>query len=240
MNIKGAVDWIQIIGGITTTLAIIGGGIWSWYQFSIGDLLKPNFTLEVTLVSISELVASKLLVFRITVKNNGKIAIRHADSKIRLFPIHRPEAEKLEQRAGGQLRLSPIQRSEKAGDPGKGTDHKLWTIEIERDDGPGYVIATPFSQVYVIPKSWGRPNHPYGRYPFVLRPGEEVSAETPVIVNDPSIVALLVVSSFHCTDKAQVRVEQSDGRLQKIKAEYGVHFQRVFDLTEATKKSSWE
>ena len=80
MDTKDILDWAKIAQSIITILAIIGGGIWSWFQFSIGDLLKPNFTLKVTLVSISTLASSKLLVVRITVKNIGRTTIEHSDS----------------------------------------------------------------------------------------------------------------------------------------------------------------
>ncbi len=208
-------EWIELIQIIVIILAIIIGGIWSWYQFSIGDLLKPNFTLKVTFVSISTLESAKLLVIKVSIKNIGKITIEHSDSKFRIFPIFHSEIEK----------------------PSKESGETVWEIKLPNTSG---IEITPFSPVYTTPESWEREKkHPQGEYPFILRPDEEVSVDIPIVINDLSVAAIRINSSFYCTKMSRLIIKrsivESNGRTisreEKKKAEYGVQSQHVFDLT---------
>ena len=207
MNTQDVLDWVKIVQSIVTILAIIGGAVWSWYQFSIGDLLKPNFSLIVELVSVNKSSPKRLAVVRVTVRNIGKTTVVHADSGLRVFPIRRSELEELEPETSKRV------------------------LEIAEAGTPVLEVQMPFSPVYLMPESWGRHLHPGGEYPFVLRPDEQISVDIPITINDPSVVALEVISSFHCTHMERVRVGQGDSPSSPQKVQYGVHSKHVFDLS---------
>jgi hypothetical protein len=163
----------------------------------------------VELVGVSKSAPPKLAVVRVTVRNIGRTIIKHADSKLRIFPIRRYELEDIGVETGS-----------------KG-------LEIAEAESSMLEVKAPFSPVYIIPGSSGRPLHPSGEYPFVMRPNEQMSVDIPVAVSDLSVVALKVVSSFHCTDTERIRVRQNDGRPKRRRAQYGVRSQYVFDLTSS-------
>ena len=136
-------------------------------------------------------------------KNIGKVTIEHSDSKIRIFPISRSEIEK----------------------SSEDSDDIIQDFELPNDAGK---VIEPFIGVYTVPETWGRKTHPGGVYPFVIRPGEEISVDVPVVINDLSIDAIRVYSSFHCTKEGKVTIVTTDS--EEKEAEYGVQSQNVFNL----------